>query len=147
MKSFLLLIMSMMFFSCQSQKEIASKIATSIEEVYFERWMAGVRGGGAGINFHVRFKSPLSKTVQLQKVVFKGKEALFSKQDDLNYMAGITTKKGGRTDTEEETNEPLPESNEAKLYFIVNGKSAIHTLENVNEKEMFAYPVMNKNRE
>jgi len=147
MKALLSLITVITFFSCQSQKEIAAKIAASFEDVYFERWVAGVRGGGAGINFHVRFKTPLSKTVQLQKVVFKDKEAVFSKQDDLQYVASIVTKIGGRPDAEEEMADPLPESNKAKLYFIVNGKSVIHTLENVREKEMLAYPVMNKNRE
>jgi hypothetical protein len=122
-------------------------VSENIQEVYFESWVSGVRGGGSGINFHVNFKTPLSDDIQLQKVVFKGKEAVFSTQDSLHYTANIITKTGGRSNVDEEqSSEPLPESNDAKLYFIVKGQSVVHTLENVKEKEMLAYPSMNKPR-
>lgn len=148
MKPLFLILSIITFISCQSQKEVTAKIANSIQDVYFEGWVAGVRGGGAGINFHVIFKSPLSKDMQLQKVVFKGKEADFSKRGDAHYIANIITKIGGRSNPEkEEAVAVLPESNQAELYFVVNGKSVVHILENVNEKETLAYPVMNKPRE
>lgn len=147
MKKLFLLLMMMFFFSCKSQKQVSEIVVESIEETYFEGWIAGVRGGGAGINFHVNFQKPLSNEIRLEKVLFKGKEAVFYSQDKLHYTANITTRKGGGLKMDEEENhEPLPESNKAVLYFTEKGKSVIHTIENVKEKEMLAYPSMNKPR-
>jgi len=137
----------MFFVSCESQKKVSERVTESVVETYFEGWVAGVRGGGAGINFHVIFKTPLSDEIQLEKVVFKGYEAVFQTQDGLHYTAFIVTRSGGKnTPEEEQTSEPLPESNQAVLYFKQNGKTAVHTIANVKEKEMLAYPSMNKPR-
>jgi hypothetical protein len=137
-----------MFFSCTSQKQVSNQVLQSIQDVYFQSWIAGVRGGGAGINFHVNFKTPLSDDIQLQKVIFKGKEAVFSTQDSFHYIAYIVTKQGGGLNpTEEEVqNNPLTEETSATLFFIVKGKPVIQVLKNVKEKEMLAYPSMNKPR-
>ena len=44
--------------SCNSTEKIVleNKLSTS-----YETWVAGVRGGGSGINFYVDLKTPLSK--------------------------------------------------------------------------------------
>lgn len=147
MKHLLLLITVMFFVSCESQKKISESVTQSLAETYFEGWVSGVRGGGAGINFHVVFKTPLAAQTQLEKVVFKGKEAVFQTQDGLHYTAYIITKSGGKNRPDQEpVNEPLPESTKAVLYFKQNGKMKVHTIKNVKEKEMLAYPSMNKPR-
>lgn len=147
MKHLFLLITALFFVSCESQKKVSERVMESVAETYFEGWVSGVRGGGAGINFHVIFKTPLSAEMQLEKVVFKGKEAVFQTQDGLHYTAYIITKSGGKnTPDEESVSEPLPESTKAILYFKQNGKTKVHTVENVKEKEMLAYPSMNKPR-
>jgi len=147
MKKLFLLLTIICFISCKAQKQVSEKVVQSMEETYFEGWVAGVRGGGAGINFHVNFKKPLSDEIQLEKVLFKGKEAVFYTQDKLHYTANIVTRKGGGLKVEEEDNhEPLPESNKAILYFKEKGKKRIHIVKNVKEKEMLAYPSINKPR-
>lgn len=147
MKHFFLLMTVMFFVSCESQKKISESVTQSLAETYFEGWVSGVRGGGAGINFHVVFKTPLATETQLEKVVFKGKEAVFQTQDGLHYTAYIITKSGGKNMPDQEpVNEPLPESTKAVLYFKQNGKTKVHTIKNVKEKEMLAYPSMNKPR-
>lgn len=147
MKHLFFIIVVMTFFSCKSLKQLSDEVVPLFDAIYFEKWVAGVRGGGTGIHFYVIFKTPLPADIQLQKVDFKGKEAVFSTQDGLHYTANIITKKGGNFNTgENENNETLPESNAAKLYFSVKGKLEVHTLENVKEKEMLAYPSMNKPR-
>ena len=147
MKHIFLLLTAMFFVSCASQKKISESVTRSLTETYFEGWVSGVRGGGAGINFHVVFQTPLSDQTKLEKVVFKGKEAVFQTQDGLHYTAYIITKSGGKnTPDQEPVSEPLPESTEAVLYFKQNGKTKVHTIKNVKEKEMLAYPSMNKPR-
>ena len=60
MKRLLLLLFSITIASCSSQKKaIQETLQTS-----YETWVAGVRGGGSGINFYVDLKTPLSKEAQ-----------------------------------------------------------------------------------
>lgn len=146
MKHFVSLLIVAVLCSCGSQKELAS-LKESVEDSYFERWVAGIRGGGSGINVHITFKAPLEAGVILEKVTFKGFEVPFAKQDERHFMAQIVTRKGNRDNTEDSTEMPLPESNTAELLFSVDGKSVVYTIENVREKEMLAYPVMNKPRD
>lgn len=147
MKHVFLILTVMFFVSCESQKKISESVTQSLAETYFEGWVSGVRGGGAGINFHVVFKTPLAAQTQLEKVIFKGKEAVFQTQDGLHYTAYIITKSGGKnTPDQEPVEELLPESTKAVLYFKQNGKTKVHTIKNVKEKEMLAYPSMNKPR-
>lgn len=147
MKNLFLLITVFFFISCTSQKQVPKKITNSIEDIYFQNWVAGVRGGGAGIGFHVRFKQLLPDDNQLEKVLFKGKEAVFYSQDKLHYIANIVTRKGSGSKQEEADDyQPIPESNKAVLYFKSKGQTEIYTVEDVREIEMLAYPSMNKPR-
>lgn len=147
MKHVFFVITVLFFVSCASQKQVSGKVVETLDETYFQGWIAGVRGGGAGINFHVKFKTQLTDNIQLEKVLFKGKEAVFSTQDKLHYIANITTRRGSGSKLEEDNNyQPLPESNKAVLYFRVKGKSEIYTVKDVKEKEILAYPSMNKPR-
>jgi len=87
MKRLLLFLFSVTVISCSSQKNV---IQETIQTSY-ETWVAGVRGGGSGINFYVELKTELSKEIELKKVIFRGYEAPFEKQDALHFMARIKT--------------------------------------------------------
>jgi hypothetical protein len=73
--------------SCSSQKKAIQETL----QASFETWVAGVRGGGSGINFYVDLKTPLSKEIELKKVIFRGYEVPFEKMDDLHFIARIKT--------------------------------------------------------
>lgn len=149
MMKFLLLFVSVStFYCCQSQREAVSKIEGSLQDVYFQRYSGGVQGAGAGINFHVQLQTPLPKDIQLTKVLFKTQQATFYPVNEKHYMATIVTRKGSRPGSEsDEAVITLGESNQAELHFLVKGKKVIYPLKNVPEKEMLAYPAMNKPRE
>ncbi|MBD3725357.1 MAG: hypothetical protein IE891_11450 [Flavobacteriaceae bacterium] len=71
-----LLLLSLFSFSCNCQKQNenlrqAEKIAQQefpFSEIYYQSWVAGVRGGGSGINVHIIFKNELPTDVKLVKV-------------------------------------------------------------------------------
>jgi hypothetical protein len=73
--------------SCSSQKKALQETL----QASFETWVAGVRGGGSGINFYVDLKTPLNKEIELKKVIFRGYEAIFEKIDALHFIARIKT--------------------------------------------------------
>lgn len=136
--------------SCSNSKDLElQKASDTIDAVYFQKWIAGVRGGGSGVNFYVNLKAPLQKDVILEKVQFESYEALFVKISDTSYVAYIKTD-GNQNDMvldsnpEKEYGNKAPieklKPNEANLFFTKNGEEFIKNIQNVKEKPMLAYP-------
>ncbi len=143
MKRLLLFLFSVTIISCSSQKKVIQETL----QTSYETWVAGVRGGGSGINFYVELKTELSKEIELKKVIFRGYEAPFEKQDALHFMARIKTE-GNQQKFEGDNSQiytspknalPLAE-NEAILIFIKNGKEIRQTIKDVKQKPMLEYP-------
>jgi len=151
MKKILILLVSVIFASCNCTKETVAK--ETIKEVSYEQWVAGIQGGGSGINFMVELNKPLEEGVILEKVQFKTYEAVFEKNSDLLYVTYIRTKVNQLKLYEEGSKEygnepPLPDfglkPNQARLFFNENGKTKEVLIDNVVEKPLLAYPSMNK---
>ena len=130
--------------SCKTTETIVqeSNLTTS-----YETWVAGVRGGGSGINFYVDLKTELSEEIELKKVIFRGYEVPFEKQDTLHFIARIKTEgnqqKFDGDDSQIYTspkNALTLEENEAILIFLKNGKEIRQTIKEVKEKPMLLYP-------
>lgn len=142
--------------SCSNSKDLElQKVSDTIESVYFQRWTAGIQGGGSGINFHVNLKTSLEKDLTIEKVQFESYEATFVKTTDTSYVAYIRTKSNQNdmvldSNPEKEYGNKAPEiklkPNEANLFFSNNGKEIIKNLQNVKEKAMIPYPSMNKQK-
>ncbi|NJM80014.1 MAG: hypothetical protein HC854_11045 [Flavobacterium sp.] len=63
-----------------------------MKKVYFQRWVAGIQGGGAGITVNLNLKKPLDKAISLTKLQLKVYETTtIEKIDDLHYIARINT--------------------------------------------------------
>ena len=151
MKKILILLVSVIFASCNCTKETVAK--ETIKEVSYEQWVAGVQGGGSGINFMVELNKPLEEGTSLEKVQFKTYEAVFEKNSDLLYVTYIRTKVNQLKLYEEGSKEygneaPLPDfglqPNQARLFFNENGKTKEVLIDNIKEKPLLAYPSMNK---
>ena len=65
----LILFVSANLISCNSSKTIVQETNLSAS---YESWVAGVRGGGSGINFYVNLKTTLSEEIELKKVFLEG---------------------------------------------------------------------------
>jgi hypothetical protein len=144
MKQLLLLVFSITIISCSSQKKALQETL----QASFETWVAGVRGGGSGINFYVDLKTPLSKDIELKKVIFRGYEVPFEKMDDLHFIARIKTEgnqqKQDGTDSQRYPISPKNAltlgENEAILLFSEKAKEFNVKIKKVTEKPMLEYP-------
>lgn len=151
--------LSIVLLSCGSSKTDIQNLEdqTQIKEVYSQAWVAGVRGGGAGINVFVNLNSPFEKGLVLEKVQFKNYEATFEKTNELSYIARIDTgqnklhKINIETTNEVEVMVEEPKINikekQAILFFTKEGKMYSKIIENVEEREMIAYPSVRRPRE
>ena len=130
--------------SCKTTETIVQENNLSTS---YETWVAGVRGGGSGINFYVDLKTELSEEIELKKVIFRGYEAPFDKQDNLHFIARIKTE-GNQQKFDGDDSQILTSpknalvlaENEAILIFLKNGKEIRQTIKEVKEKPMLLYP-------
>ena len=131
-------------FSCNTTEIVAQD---NIQSASYQTWVAGVRGGGSGINFNVEFKSELPSNIELKKVIFRGYEVPFDKQDNLHLQAMIKTpgnqQKFEGDDSQIYTspkNALTLADNEAILIFTKDGKEYQQKITNVIEKPSLEYP-------
>lgn len=140
----LILFVSATLISCNSTETIAQENNLSAS---YETWVAGVRDGGSGVNFYVNLKTELSEEIELKKVIFRGHEVPFEKQDALHFIARIKTEGNQqKSDGDESQIYTSPKNaltlaeNEAILIFFKNGKEIRKTIKEVKEKPMLQYP-------
>ena len=148
MKKIMILLMLYVGSSCAPTTSIMAETGTNIEQAYYEKWVAGIRGGGKGMNFYLDLNAPFSKHSKLKKLIFRGYEVDFMKIDDLHYKASIITTDNSDLDADaNQTVKPSPQvkskltDNEALFLFEYDGKPAQQKYNKVKEKAMLLYPV------
>ena len=147
----LLALITFTIVSCSSSKEVSANLSENIESIYYQKWIAGVQGGGSGINFHVNLNLPLEENIKLEKVQFDTYEVAFEKISQTEYVAKINTHQNDLIldeNPQKEYGNEAPKvslkSNEANLIFSINGKEVIKNIQKVKEKPMIAYPSMER---
>ena len=60
------------FSQCSSAKKIQKKVPLALGQVYCQSWIAGIEGGGAGLNIYI---PTVNSSVELDSVYFRGKAA------------------------------------------------------------------------
>ena len=130
--------------SCSSQDKIIKESAIAASH---QSWVAGVRGGGSGINFYIELTSELPAHIELKRVIFRGYEVPFEKQDALHFFASIKTEGNQQKfDGDDSQVFTSPKNvlklaeNEAVLIFLKNGKEYQQKITNVIEKPALEYP-------
>ena len=144
MRNYVSILFLILVTSCSSQDKV---IKESTIVASYQSWVAGVRGGGSGINFYIDLKSELPVNIELKKLIFRGYEVPFEKQDNLHFQAMIKTpsnqEKIEGDDTQIYTspkNALTLADNEAILVFSKNGKEYQQKITNVTEKPALEYP-------
>ena len=144
MRNYVSVLFLILVTSCSSQDIVIKESAIAAS---YQTWVAGVRGGGSGINFFIDLTSELPTHIELKRVIFRGYEVPFEKQDNLHFQAMIKTP--GNQQKYEEDNAPNVTSpkndiklqdNEAILVFSKKGKEYQQKITNVIEKPSLEYP-------
>lgn len=139
---------------CSSGQQMVQKAPFVTGEVYFEQWIAGVQGGGSGIDFYLPIIN-MPTTIQLEKVYFRGKVAAVTLLEDKRYIARFATALNRQRDLtlhadpiEEQVNtppkhDPFPvelQESEAGIFYLQDGKPFYTIIKNVIEKESIPRP-------
>ena len=153
-----ILIFTLLSLSCNCQKNATESSVLknnqetfTISEIYYQSWVAGVRGGGSGINIHIVFKDNLPNYVQLKKIqLLHYTTDTIDVVENLKYIGRIKTERNQLKLEEDPINEygnevPIKLENSLKegqvlLTFENDGKEFTQLIENVKQVEMLAYP-------
>ncbi|MBC7557135.1 MAG: hypothetical protein H7195_09275 [Chryseobacterium sp.] len=141
---FYLMVFSL--FSCVTKQNAQVVFPEKISEIYFQRWIGGQELTGSGIYFHIQLEKPLNQDIKLEKVYFRGNEAVLSKENDTNYKANFFQK--NQKDKTLKTDNSLYKlsENQAILTYKINNTTLNIKLENIKEKELIAFPAVGKPR-
>jgi hypothetical protein len=162
-----LFVLTLSFSQCASTKktiEITKTIELSKEsssEVYYQNWVAGVRGGGSGTNLYI--SKSVVENKELITAYFKGKEVVFDtlikgskmfiarfKGDanqifDMEMNADAINEYGNKA-VVEKTDFPFNlEPNDAVVSYLENNTLKYLKLINIPKKESLAYPSAPRN--
>ncbi|MBC7440585.1 MAG: hypothetical protein H7250_11460 [Flavobacterium sp.] len=141
---FYLMVFSL--FSCVTKQNAQNVFPEKISEIYFQRWIGGQELTGSGIYFYIQLEKPLNQDIKLEKVYFRGNEAVLNKENETNYKASFFQKK--QKDKILKTENILYQitENQAILTYKINNKTLNIKVENIKEKELIAYPSVGKPR-
>ncbi len=144
MRNYVSVLFLILVTNCSSQDKM---IKESLIAASYQTWVAGVRGGGSGINFYVDLTSELPTHIELKRLIFRGYEVPFEKQDSLHFQAMIKTP--NNQEKYEGDDSPIYTSpknaltladNEAILVFSKSGKEYQQKIINVLRKPSPEYP-------
>lgn len=169
MKSFKPLVYLVMIFismssitNCSSAQKLQKSAPADFGDVYFQKWTAGVRGGGSGINLFIPLKN---KPMKLDSVYFRGKAAKLETKDSrpMVYIGRFTTKFNQQSDIilssdmNEEAKNTLPvktekipfelKSNECVVSYKAKDETKHYKITGIEEKAAQNYPSAPTNKQ
>ena len=80
-------ILVIVFSQCSSAQRLQESPSFNIEEVYSQKWIAGVQGGGSGINVFLKLKDK-NHNVVFDSIYFRGRAVKLEINQDNNYCVG-----------------------------------------------------------
>lgn len=150
------------FSQCSSTQNLQEKAPLDIGEVYCQKWIAGVEGGGSGLNIFIPTKD---SSIKLDSVYFRGKASKLEStvQDGIMYIGRFKGEANQMKDIiissepNAEYNNPIPrlpkkipfglKDNECVISYKVNHKTNYFRVVNIKEKDLLPYPSAPPNKQ
>lgn len=134
-----------------ANKMFAGEFPGEISSVYFQSWMAGVRGGGSGTDFYIELAQPLPERVILSQVYFRGKKESVTminkylyevsfRNDENNGNVDIFVSKTKKGTSINSVHSLLLDDTQAELVYYENDVLKLYVLSDVKEIEPLMYP-------
>ena len=140
----------LLFMYCSSVPKLQKEPPTKLGEVYMQSWVAGIEGGGSGINVYVE---TLSNNVILDSMYFRGNVAkLETKPVNANWYIGRFMTEGNHmqdSDLNTFTDHPKQkdiahkfalDDNECVVSYREMDKTKYFKITNIEEKPAESYP-------
>lgn len=147
--SFVLFLFSLSF--CSSQRAITIKPPQKLESIYYQGWIAGQEMGGRGVNIFLKFENQLDTKFALNRIYFQDSVTNFETSNSILFVGRFFVKPQNPNLISDDSNEStikktIPKlciglkPNEAIVEYTENNIINYFKLENIEEKELIAYP-------
>lgn len=150
-----LVFLSLAFLNCSSVQKIQSSIPIEFGDVYYQHWIAGVKGGGSGINVFINVASN-KKNIELDSVYFQGKVSKLEEVNNSLFIGRFKTTANQREDLIMSSNpkeeygnqihkpkEDIPfelKNNQCIISYMDSDKIKYFMIEDIKKKKLLAYP-------
>lgn len=148
--------------NCASSQKLQDKAPLQIGGVYYQNWVAGVEGGGSGVNLFIPVISN-KNNIKLDSVYFQGNVVKLEFKKD-NLVVGRFLRPDNQKRDLIMSNEPyaeygnkIPEltkkipfnlnENQCVISYKEGNKIKYFKIDNIREKELLAYPSAPNNKE
>jgi len=152
---------AMLFLNCNSSKNgnftysITQNPPFTIVEAYSQKWMAGIKEGGSGINIYITIENMETGT-SINEIYFRNKITKANHTTDSQYIGYYKTNENRdvlmdsnpKKEAENTPPKQFPfklEESEAVISYLFKGKDYYFKVSYVTEKEIKAYPMSNPN--
>lgn len=140
------------FSQCSSTKKLQTVAPVSVGEVYCQDWVAGIQGGGAGLNI---FIPTTDKSVTFEQVYFRGKVTTLEVREGLyigRFKSNVNlreeillsdTNSKVKEKATKEVADKIPftlENNQCVVSYKEGDKTKYFKIDNVTQKQSIAYP-------
>ena len=135
------------FSNCAGTHKLEKSVPLPIGEVYYQNWVAGVKGGGAGFNIFIPV-SDNTKNIILDSVYFKGKKAKLEFNNNTVFIGRFKSSKNRNQDIImiSDSNTDFPKKtpfnlndNECVVSYLEKDKIKYFKIENIIRKESKLY--------
>lgn len=162
---FIFILVLFIFTNCSTAQKLQKSAPISLGEVYSQSWVAGVKGGGSGINLFIPVLNELPPNMQLDSVYFRGKgtKLEIAANNPSLYIGRFSGKFNQKqdiimsNDSKEEYGNQLPikqeeipfdlKDNECVVSYKDSNSSKYFKIENITEKKSEHYPSAPQNKQ
>ncbi len=159
---FIMFVLMASFSQCSTAQKLEKKAPDDLGEVYAQKWVAGVKGAGSGINVFIPVKDA---SVVLDSMFFRGQKVKmeFIKGENPLYVGRFKTGLNKQndiilsSDMYEESKNKLPEINdpipfelsddECVISYAKEGKTMYYKISNIKMEQPIHYPSAPPNRQ
>lgn len=145
-----------LFASCSTAQKLQKTTPMSFGNVYCQSWVAGIQGGGSGINLFVPLQSELPEGIQLDSVYFRGRvtNLKYIEGKEVMYAAYFRTEyndlKEKKNQKSQKPNQKIPfelENTECVISYKKGNETMYYKIENIAQKPSEHYPTAPPNKQ
>lgn len=123
-KNSLSLFLIVISLGCSNQFNFKKNSNLVFEESYYQSWVAGVKGGGSGLNIHLTLERKLNKNLEIKGIYFKQHYCNLTVQKENKYSGYILTDQN-RYQNSIVPSQASKEKETTKIPFILEGNDAV----------------------
>lgn len=133
-----LICFTLLFSNCASNKYKLEKNAPfNLKEAFYQKWTAGIKGGGSGLNISIHLEKDDPKTFQIKGVHFMSNYSKLKLGKPNTYQGFIKTKENSEKTNIDGVVEKTNKETSIEIPFELKKDEAVITYETEGKKKYF----------